>query len=375
MSATAPRPRLVFPVAGWTRGYTFVQSLNRDPITGRYYIGRDENGSIELNEYDPSLRWLSSRLFPGAGHGSSLGVEHDGETWVWMDHEAKGTGRASYAKGQDSFKRYSVLPSGDISVHRDVACVRSGNRYRGYDLSDVKAGQLRELFDFSIPGWGNRFQGHSVVSYGDGNGLVCVHRDMRTKGESRAVCYDFKGNLVKTPADGKMQDYLDTTHMGDEAEGFLVETAADGVVTVWVVKRTGGNNRNRVVVATLWMGSLKPSPQVPVDTTTGIKRVFVLLGQPAAVKLSSVLKARKVGNTSRYTFYVQSWLTALGYYKGPIDGRWGKVTQAAFDTFRRNIKPKWPESDCVGAPAITSLALLRNAAVKKTGKDTLKVVK
>ena len=49
------------------------------------------------------------------------------------------------------------------------------------------------------------------------------------------------------------------------------------------------------------------------------------------------------------------------------------MTQNAFDTFRRNIKPAWPESDCVGPPGITSLTLLRNAAVKTSGKDTLRV--
>ena len=77
---------------------------------------------------------------------------------------------------------------------------------------------------------------------------------------------------------------------------------------------------------------------------------------------------------SRYTHYVQKWLIALGYYRAKDDGRWGPVTQAAFDSFRRNIKPPWPESDCIGVPGITSLTLLRNAAVKATGKDQLEVV-
>ena len=126
---------------------------------------------------------------------------------------------------------------------------------------------------------------------------------MKTKGASKAVAYDFSGKFV---------DDLDTTKMGDEAEGFLVETNADGSVTIWVVKRTGGNNKNRVVVATLWIGKLASRPTVPVDLSKGINRVFVLLGTPAAIKLSSTLTARKQGNTSRYTYYVQKWLDLAG---------------------------------------------------------------
>lgn len=369
---TTKRPRLVFPLDLWTgpAGVTLIQSLTRDPITGDYYIGQADDvpgqaqQDIVIRRHLPNLRHVDSRTIRRAGHGSSIGVEHDSGSWIWLDHEIRGTGRLAYSTGEASFQPNKVLPDGDVSVHRNVICVRDGNRYRGFDLADAKAGKLTELFAFSIPGWGKRFQGHSVISFGNGQGLVCVHRDVATKAASLAVVYDFDGNHVGS---------IDTTAMGDEAEGFLIETDAAGNVTVWIVKRTGGVNKNRVVVATLWLGQLATRPTVPVDLSSGINRVFVLLGTPSAVKLGSVLSARKTGRTSRYTFYVQKWLTALGYYKAAVDGRWGPVTQAAFDAFRRKIRPAWPLADCVGPPGITSLTLLRNAAVKTTGKDELQV--
>jgi hypothetical protein len=168
---------------------------------------------------------------------------------------------------------------------------------------------------------------------------------------------------------------IDTTGLGDEAEGFLVEETKDGMPTVWVVKRTGGlNPKRRTVNATLWLGELPVAAAVPVDPPMTIKAVFALFGPPKAIKVSSTVKAALGGYTSRYTHYVQKWLIALGYYRADDDGRWGPVTQRAFDTFRRNIEPPWPEKDCVGVPGITSLTLLRNAAVKTTGKDQLEVV-
>jgi hypothetical protein len=371
--ATTTRPRLIFPLRLWDgpSGVTFIQTLNRDPITGDYFIGQADDVSgqsqqdIVIRRHLPSLRYADSRTIKRAGHGSSIGAEHDeGETKLWIGHDTKGVIRISYKQGEASTKRYTTIPNGDISVHRDVLVVRNGNTYTGFDLSDAKLGKTTRLFRFSIPGWGKRFQGHSVVSFGDGTGLVLVHRDMKTKGESKAVAYDFNGKFV---------DDIDTTNFGHEAEGFLIETDAQGKVTIWIVKRTGGNNKNRVVVATLWIGKLATKPTVPVDLSKGINRVFVLLGVPAAVKLRSVLKARTNGNTSRYTYYVQKWLISLSYYTNAADGKWGPMTQNAFDTFRRNVKPAWPESDCVGPPGLTSLTLLRNAAVKTTGKDTLKV--
>ena len=91
------------------------------------------------------------------------------------------------------------------------------------------------------------------------------------------------------------------------------------------------------------------------------------------MKLASLLKARSGGYVSRYTYFAQSWLHALGYYRGTLDGRWGKSTQAGYDEFRRNVRPAWPAADCTGSPGMTSLTLLRNAAVKATGVDQLKV--
>lgn len=374
MATTTARPRLVFPLAMWDgpSGVSLIQFLLRDPITGVYFIGQADDvpgqgtkQNVVVRRTLPNLTYVDSRTAPRAGHGSSVGIEHDnGESFIVIGHDEKGVGRFSYIDGISSWQPFKVLPNGDVSLHRDVLVVRDGNEFTGFDYSSAKEGKLVQLFKWRIKAWGERFQGHSVISYGNGTGRVLVHRDVKTKGASLAVAFDFNGKEV---------DRLDTTKMGDEAEGFLIEVDAEGNVSAWIVKRTGGNNRNRVVVATYWFGKMNSKPTVPIDLSKGINRVFVLLGKPAAVKLSSLVTARKNGNTSRYTFYAQSWLIALGYYKGAADGRWGKVTQAAFDNFRRNIKPKWPESDCVGPPGITSLTLLRNAAVKKTGKDTLKV--
>jgi hypothetical protein len=365
------RPRLVFPLAAWRgpSGVTLIQGLNRDPVTGDYFITQadDVAGSsvqdVVIRRHRANLSYADSRTIRKAGHGSSIGLENDGQTMLWLGHSTHGLGRFDYAHGEKSFTRSDALPDGDAAVHRDVICIRNSNRYRGYRLSDAKAGKTTRLFDFTIAAWGKRFQGHEVVSTGPGTGLVLVHRDVATKAASKAVAYTF---------DGTRHSELDTTRMGDEAEGFLVETDAKGTARVWIVKRTGPADSRRTVVATLWIGSLPVKPTVPAKTDT-IATVLARLGKPTAMRLSSLLKARDGKYLSRYTYYAQLWLHALGYYRDTADGRWGKYTQAAYDMFRAGIRPSWRPSDCVGPPGMTSLTLLRNAAVKATGKDQLAV--
>jgi hypothetical protein len=70
---------------------------------------------------------------------------------------------------------------------------------------------------------------------------------------------------------------------------------------------------------------------------------------------------RKTGKMSRHVYIVQVWLRRLGYYKGPLDGRWGKVTQAAIDNFRRKHLGL-TGADALGAVGLYSLSKLRDAA-------------
>jgi hypothetical protein len=374
MPAAAARPRLVFHLSAWDgpSKVALIQGLVRDPVTGEYFITQADNvaGQVQPNlvirRHLPNLSYADSRTVARGGHGSTVGIEHDGRSMIWLGHGQHGVGRFAFEDGPSSFKQVSSLPDGDVSVHRDVACVRNKNRFRGYRLSDAKAGRTTQLFDFTIPAWGKRFQGHAVISQSPTSGLVCVHRDVATKKASRAMAFTFAG--VKTAE-------IDTTGMGDEAEGFLIEEGQNGSSTVWVVKRTGPlDPKRRIVAATLWLGDLPVTDTVPVEPERDITAVFALFGAPKALKVSSTVKAARGGYTSRYTHYVQKWLIVLGYYRAKDDGRWGPVTQTAFDTFRRNIRPPWPESDCIGIPGITSLTLLRNAAVKATGKDQLEVI-
>jgi hypothetical protein len=360
----------VFPLAAWRgpAGVTLIQGLNRDPVTGDYFITQADTvaGGVQdvvIRRHRANLSYVDGVRVRKAGHGSSIGLEHDGETLVWLGHSSHGIGRFAYVRGEKSFTGCDALPDGDVAVHRDVICVRVKDRFRGYKLSDAKAGKTTRLFDFTIAAWGKRFQGHEVVSTGPGTGLVLVHRDVATKAASKAVAYTF---------DGTRHSELDTTKMGDEAEGFLVETDAKGNARVWVVKRTGPASSSRTVVATLWIGSLPVKPTVPAKTDT-IATVLARLGKPTSMKLASLLKARSGEYLSRYTYYCQLWLHSLGYYRDTCDGRWGKYTQAAYDAFRAGIRPSWRPSDCVGPPGMTSLTLLRNAAVKATGKDQLAV--
>ncbi|WP_156821102.1 hypothetical protein [Microlunatus phosphovorus] len=382
------RPTLVFATNAWKSpsSVTNIQGMVRDPETGDYFITQARNvrgqsmQNVVIRRHHANLKYVDRRIITKGGHASSIGVEQDGRTMIWLGHKAKGTGRFSYDSGQNSFQVIGSLPKeGDISVHGDVACIRNGHRYRGYRLSDAKSGRTTKLFDFRIPRWAKtkdkkeRFQGHVVVSQGPDEGLVLVHRDVGTKKESRAMAFTFTGDKVAE---------IDTTDMGDEAEGFLVEEK-NGSCRVWVVKRTGRADKKRTVVATLWLDALTLAPIDPVITdlelkptalATEIAAVFRRLGVPKALKAASTIKAARGGYVSRYTYYVQRWLIALDYYHSAHDGKWGTLTQKAYDEFRSNIRPEWPPQDLVGLPGITSLTLLRNAAVKATLQDQLPVL-
>lgn len=370
--STTDRPTLTFPTAAWggPSEITYIQGLVRDPVTKDYFItqarnvaGRDVQDTI-IRRHHPDFSYVDRRVIQQGGHASSFGIENDSGSRIWLGHAVKGPGRFSYTSGADSFELMKSLPRGDVSIHRDVVCIRNAERFRGYSLPDAKKGQATKLFDFTIPPWGKRFQGHAVVSYGLGAGLVCVHRDFATKKESRAMAFTFAGEMVRE---------IDTTKMGDEAEGFLVEEKNDKV-RVWVVKRTGGKNPKRVVVATLWIGDLPTSTTTDVTPPQDIATVFKVFGAPKALKVGSTIRAAQRHYVSRYTYYVQGWLIALGYYNAEQNGVWSAETQTAYNNFRRNIEPAWPKEDCVGDPGLTSLTLLRNAVVKATGQNQLPIV-
>jgi hypothetical protein len=103
-----------------------------------------------------------------------------------------------------------------------------------------------------------------------------------------------------------------------------------------------------------WKAAQGPSPIQKLLKRKPLKRLTV----------EGINNARKGGYLSRYTYYVQKYLRTAGFYKSPIDGRWGQVTQAALNNFRRSLG--WPEKDCVGPIGISSLTLLKRAG--KGGK-------
>lgn len=71
-------------------------------------------------------------------------------------------------------------------------------------------------------------------------------------------------------------------------------------------------------------------------------------------------RAAKGRYTSRHVAVVQTWLHKIGFYNAAIDGRWGPVTQGAFDAFRRSLG--WGPTDSTGSAGITSLTRLRASA-------------
>lgn len=177
-----------------------------------------------------------------AGHGSSVGLESISDTTMrfWFGHEQQNAiGYVTYTvgdRGTAAFTRVGEMPFSDVSIDQaaGLICLRNGNRFRGYRLESFKKGEPEKLWDFTIPSWGMRFQGHLIA-----NGRLAVHRDMSTKGSSRAHVFDYSG---------KQTNVFDTTNMGDEAEGFVV---IDGELLA--VKRTGGTGPSRIVEATRLM--------------------------------------------------------------------------------------------------------------------------
>lgn len=79
-----------------------------------------------------------------------------------------------------------------------------------------------------------------------------------------------------------------------------------------------------------------------------------------AVHVVQTVQAQHAGYVSRNTWYVQTWLHTVGQYTSVIDGQWGPVTQAAFDSYRRSIG--FQGSDATGDVGPTSLTRLHDQA-------------
>lgn len=84
----------------------------------------------------------------------------------------------------------------------------------------------------------------------------------------------------------------------------------------------------------------------------------------ARVTVKAVGAAWRGGYVSRFTFYVQTWLARLGFYRAALDGVAGPKTKAAYDAFRRSIG--YRGADATGLPGLASLtALARKAKASK----------
>lgn len=83
-----------------------------------------------------------------------------------------------------------------------------------------------------------------------------------------------------------------------------------------------------------------------------------------------VERSRTAGSFSRHTYYVQAWLKKLGYYVSTLDGKWGKVTQAAYDNFRsKKLGLKGADAKgSVGKASLTKLASLAGSKMTVTDK-------
>lgn len=97
---------------------------------------------------------------------------------------------------------------------------------------------------------------------------------------------------------------------------------------------------------------LKPLPKVSIGGKMYADVRYVALTR---IRQARVLKARSV-----HVWWCQMWLNRLGFYKAARDGRWGPVTQKAWDAFCRSEKIRG------NGPDWTSLRALARAA--KTNK-------
>ena len=259
-----PVTAFVIPTTAWTgrAGRTLIQGLLIHPRSGVRVVhqadtvaGQNEQDTV-FRFHAPDNTYLGSVTVQRAGHGSTCGIEPTGQHTMrlWLGHELLGclgyiaVDLSSGKPVASSFVRVPGIPRGNPSIDadNDLLCLRTLadkakgiNRFRGYKLSDVRAGKApKPLWDCTVPAWGKRFQGHLIVG-----GRLYVHRDVETTtskvvGQSRVHVYSTAGKLL---------DVRDTTKLGDEAQGCCV---VDGQPCI--VKRTGPDTAKRVVQVTPW---------------------------------------------------------------------------------------------------------------------------
>lgn len=241
---------------------TLVQGLNYDQNTDTYIghradnVGGQTEQDVQFIVTDAKGNKLGKVIVKKGGHGSSVGlyIDKDGVYELWFGHDGlKTSGYVRFKRGESGTKSFTKmdLPEGDIEIDqvnnrlvlRNNDSAGNRDRYRVYDLASVRANKRVKLADFYIPHWGKRWQGMYVTE-----GRLLIHRDVATKGASRAQMFDLTGKAVNFP--GKNQNWIDTTKMGDEAEGFLVKSNGDKV-DIYVVKRTGPSGSKRTIEVTL----------------------------------------------------------------------------------------------------------------------------
>lgn len=259
---------LTVPTSAWTPR-TYLQGLLIHAPSGTRIVHQDKNstGTIVFRFHSKANEYLGAVALPkGSGHGSTCGVESLGPTSMrlWLRHEAKqvtGHVTVDIASGKPvvkaGFTAVKAVPYGDpsIDVGNDIICIRLGNRFRGYVLSDALAGRTKKLWDITVPAWGRRFQGHLLF-----RGNLFLHRDVKTNGSSKAHRYSTAGKLIATKT---------TTDLGDEAEGLCVVGGA-----VYTVSRIGGNNAKRTMRATPWVTIPAPSKPENKEPTMAAKVKF-----------------------------------------------------------------------------------------------------
>lgn len=248
-------------IADWGEN-TLVQGLNYDQNNNIYIGHRADNVSgqteqdVQFIVTDAKGNKLNKVIVKKGGHGSSTGlfIDADDVYELWFGHDGLRTsGYVRFKRGESGVKQFvkMALPEGDIEIDQanNILVLRNGNRYRVYYLDSVRANKRIKIADFTIPSWGARWQGMYVSE-----GRLFIHRDVRTKGASRAHMYDLTGKPINFPASSltgnKVQNWIDTSEMGDEAEGFLVKSRGDSI-DVYAVKRTGPSGTRRVIELTL----------------------------------------------------------------------------------------------------------------------------
>lgn len=275
------------PLDGWDNN-TLIQGLNYFRKMRIFLIHRAKNVSGQAFQ-DVVIHQkkvtdgtdLGTIVVKGGGHGSSLGMESiDGNTvacWFGSD-AARSSGYVKFDIGESGTKTFTKmdLPEGDIEIDQrnNRLILRNGNRYRLYDFASVKENQRKKLADFTIASWGLRWQGMYLTE-----GKLAVHRDFKTKGKSQADIFDLTGSLPKSGQLIKPEKTIDTTRMGDEAEGFHSLDDGDNVV-LWAMKRTGPANDTRILEGTRvaifpkLVKEVPPTPKPPTPPPTPVVKTI-----------------------------------------------------------------------------------------------------